>query len=518
MWTGAGGPPLSAVGVAIRDGRVFAVGPDAAIRALAGPSTRTIELGGRFLMPGFIDAHVHLLTGGFQLSEVDLRDAASPEEFSERIARHAASTPRGHWITGSGWDHQRWGGALPERAWVDAAAPGHPVFVTRLDLHMGVANSEALRRAGIDRDSVAPEGGDIERDAAGEPTGLLRDRAMAAVLAAMPRPGEQEEDAALTAALEHAARLGLTGVHDMGTWAQLAAYRRAHEKDALTLRITSFLPIATWERVRDEVKRHGPGDDWLRWAGVKGFVDGSLGSKTALFFDPYEGQPTGRGLRVTDPAELSEAVRGADAAGLQLAVHAIGDAANRWLLDLYASLGRSGGASRRARIEHAQHLHPEDVGRFASLGVIPSVQPYHAIDDGRWAESVIGHGRAARMHVLESLAESGARLAFGSDWTVAPLDPLLGVYAAVTRRTLDGRHPNGWFPEQRVGLERALQAYTSGAAFAGFAESVTGTIEPGKRADLVVLGDDLFALAPEKIPDARVEMTMVDGTVVFELS
>ena len=516
MWTGAGGPPILDAGVAVRTGRVSAIGPEGSIRELAGPDTRVIELDGRLLLPGFIDAHVHFLTGGFHLAEVDLRDADGPQELAARIARHASSLPAGSWITGGGWDHQRWGGALPERSWIDDAAPDHPVFVTRLDLHMGVANTEALRWAGIDRNTVAPEGGAIERDAGGEPTGLLRDRAMTALLGAIPAPTMDEEDAALKAALRHAASLGLTGVHDMGTWDHLEAYRRARSEGDLTLRITAYLPIATWERVADEVAHRGRGDEWLRWAGVKGFVDGSLGSLTALFTEPYETDPGNRGLRVTDPSDLARGVRGADAAGLQVAVHAIGDEANRELLDLFRTVTQQNGPrDRRFRIEHAQHLHPEDVDRFAELEVIPSLQPYHAIDDGRWAESVIGHARASRMHVFQALVASGARLAFGSDWTVAPLDPLSGIHAAVTRRTLDGRHPDGWFPDQKVGLDEALRAYTSGAAFAGGREDDLGTIEPGKRADFVVLSDDLFAIGPERIPEARVEITMVEGRVVF---
>ncbi len=510
------GPPIPAAAVAVRDGRVFAVGPERAIREIAGRETQVVELDGRLLLPGFIDAHVHFLTGGFQLGQVDLLGADRPDELATRIARHASGLPAGSWITGSGWDHQRWGGTLPERSWIDAAAPDHPVFVTRLDLHMGVANTEALSRAGIDRNSVAPEGGAIERDARGEPTGLLRDRAMAAVLRAIPTPSAEEEDAALRAALSHAARLGLTGVHDMGSWDHLEAYRRARSAGDLTLRITAYLPIATWEKVADEVGRRGAGDEWLRWAGVKGFVDGSLGSKTALFSQPYEGEPHNRGLRVTDPSDLAHWVRAADEAGLQVAVHAIGDEANHELLDLFEAVsGETGPRDRRFRIEHAQHLHPADTARFAVLGVVPSVQPYHAIDDGRWAESVIGVGRAERMHVFRTIADSGARLAFGSDWTVAPLDPLSGIDAAVTRRTLDGRNRDGWFPAERVSLTVALRAYTSGAAFAGFGEDAIGTIEPGKRADLVALSDDLFTNGPERIAGARVEITMIDGKVVF---
>ena len=519
VWTGVPEAPW-AEALAVRGEVLVAVGTDEAVRAWQGPDTRVEDLGGRLVTPGFIDNHVHLLAGGFQLASVDLRTATTPEAFTQRLAAFAAATPPGRWITGGDWDHEAWGGTLPQRAWIDAATPAHPVFVSRLDGHMGLANGLALARAGITRATPDPPGGTIVRDpASGEPTGILKDAAMALVFDVIPAPAPELFDEALERAQAHALAHGVTQVHDVGSfggWDDLAVYRRAEAEGRLRMRLYAFVPLASRERLAAYVGEHGRGNDRLRWGGLKGFVDGSLGSTTAWFYDPYTDAPETSGLLITDTTALRADILGADADGLHVAVHAIGDRANDWLLDVFEEAeARNGPRDRRFRIEHAQHLSRDAVGRFARLGVIPSMQPYHAIDDGRWAEKRIGPERLATTYVFRALLEAGARLTFGSDWTVAPLDPLAGVYAAVTRRTLDGAHPDGWVPAQKITVEEALRAYTAANAYAGFQEDRLGTLAPGMLADFVVLSDDLFAIDPAAIRDVRVWRTVVGGQDVY---
>lgn len=516
VWTGEpdGG---RATAVAIGGNRILHVGTDAEVRAHAGADARIIDLDGRFVMPGFADGHTHFIGGGFQLGSVDLRDAATPEEFARRIGEFAATQPSGRWITGGDWDHELWGGALPERAWIDSLTPEHPVAVQRLDGHMMLANTAALELAGITRATQDPPGGTIVRDAGGEPTGVLKDAAMDLVFAVQPEPSEAELDEAFERAQQHALERGVTMIHDMGSFSALETYRRAAERDALRMRIYSLVPIAQWQELAAFVAREGRGDDQLRWGGLKGFVDGSLGSTTAWFYEPYQDEPGTSGLMVTDTAQLRTQIVSADSAGLHVVVHAIGDRANDWLLDAFEqAASRNGARDRRFRIEHAQHLSREAIGRFRSLGVLPSMQPYHAIDDGRWAEKRIGPDRIQRTYAFRSLLDAGAGLHFGSDWTVAPIDPLLGVYAAVTRRTTDGANPGGWVPAQKIGVEEALRAYTAANAYAAFMENRLGTLQAGKLADIVVLSHDLLEVDAASIPEVDVLYTIVGGRVVFE--
>ena len=516
IWTGEPGAPL-AEALAIRDGRILAVGSAAEVDGMRGPDTRVVDATGGTVLPGLIDSHTHFLTGGFQLASVDLRDADTPEEFVRRIRVFAATRQPGTWILGGSWDHERWGGELPDRTWIDSITPEHPVFVTRLDLHMGLANSRALEEAGVTPEMEAPPGGEIVRDpGTGRWTGILKDDAMQFVNGAIPEPSPEEWDRALEAATSHALSLGVTQVHDVDGWASLAVYERALKGDRLPLRIYAVVPMASWERLRDRVDERGRGDERLWWGGLKGFVDGSLGSTTAWFHEPYADAPETSGLMTSDTASLREWILAADAAGLQPVVHAIGDRANDWLLDVYGELDpRNGPRDRRARIEHAQHLTPSAIERIAELGVVASMQPYHAADDGRWAEKRIGPERIRTTYAFRSLLDAGADLAFGSDWTVAPLDPFLGLDAAVTRRTLDGANPQGWIPEQRISLEEALDAYTRGASRAGFSDRFSGTLAPGKMADLVVLNVDLFQLRETELASALVERTFVGGVEVY---
>lgn len=517
VWTGDSAAPL-AQAVATRGDTVVAVGDSATVAKLVGEATRVLANPGGLVVPGFMDDHVHFLDGGFQLASVDLRDAESPEEFTRRLQAFAAERQPGEWITGGDWDHERWPGApLPRREWIDSVTPNNPVFISRLDGHMGLANSLALKAAGLTRASPEIPGGTIVRDARGEPTGVLKDEAMSPVYAVMPAPSEAQVDAALGRAMAHAASKGVTAVASVSAgWAQVAGLRRARSRGTLITRVTLFPALAAWRTVAESVTANGPGDDWLRLAGVKGFVDGSLGSTTALFFEPYSDDPSTSGLMVTPEDSLRRWIGAADSAGLQVVVHAIGERANALLLDIYDSVGRAHGPrDRRFRIEHAQHLRPQEVTRMASLGVVASMQPYHAADDGRWAGKRLGP-RVGDSYSFRSLLDAKAHLVFGSDWSVAPLDPLLGIHAAVTRRTLDGRNPDGWIPQQKISVEEALRAYTSENAWAVFAEGSRGVLRPGYRADLVLLSQDLLTIPPATLDQVEVVATVAGGRVVHE--
>lgn len=520
VWTGDPQRP-SAEAVAVEGERIVAVGSTEEIRGRA-EGARVIDAEGKMLLPGFIDSHVHFLEGGFRLTSVQLRDAATPDEFVDRIRGYAARLPAGTWITGGDWDHERWGGELPRREWIDDVTAQNPLWVNRLDGHMALANTAALEAAGITKETSDVPGGTIVRDADGEPTGILKDNAMALVERAMPDPSSEMKGGALDAAMDFVAQQGVTSIQHMGTWEDLEVFARAWESGKLRTRISAAVPLATWERLRDTVssKEYGPeglGDAWLRIGMLKGFVDGSLGSHTAAFEAPFTDSPQDRGLLVNTPEDLYQWISGADAAGLQVAVHAIGDRANHLLLDIFERVaGENGPRDRRFRIEHAQHLRAEDIIRFHALGVIASMQPYHAIDDGRWAERAIGPDRIKTTYAFRSLLDAGARLAFGSDWYVAPPTPLEGIYAAVTRRTLDEQNPDGWVPGQKIGVEDALRAYTTDAAYASFEENRKGMLRRGMLADFTLIDRDLLSVPPETIRDAKVALTVVGGEVVFE--
>ena len=517
VWTGDSTHPWAAA-VAITGDTIAAVGDSAEVARLSGKSTQVISNGKAMVVPGFMDGHTHFIYGGFQLTQVDLRDADTPEEFVRRIKAYAAKARPGEWILGGNWDHERWRGTpLPDRSWIDSVTPKNPVFVDRLDGHMTLANSAALKLAHIDRSTKEVSGGTIVRRPDGEPTGVVKDAAQNLVYAVMPTPSPQQSDAAIDRAMKWAASHGVTAVADVSVpWYEVAALKRAHAAGRLTSRVAVFVPLEDWRRMADTVRADGIGDDWLRVAGVKGYVDGSLGSTTALFYEPYNDAPETSGLMVTPEDSLRAWIGAADSAGLQVAVHAIGERANGLLLDIYDSVAKAHGPrDRRFRIEHAQHLRRQDIVRIARTGVIASMQPYHAIDDGRWAEKRIGPERIKTTYAFRSLLDSGAHLAFGSDWTVAPLDPILGIYAAVTRRTLDGKHPEGWIPEQKITVEEALRAYTGGNAYGVFAERNRGKLTPGYKADLVVLNEDLTAIRPDAIAGAKVRATIAGGKIVY---
>lgn len=520
IWTGSKSQPM-AEALASRGERIVAVGSNHDVTNLIDSKTQVIDLQGKLALPGFIDSHTHFIEAGFHLLSVDLRDAPTPEEFARRIGNHAAKLPAGCWVTGGDWDHERWPGAsLPTKELIDCLTPENPVFVLRLDGHMGLANSAALRLAGISKETGDPPGGTIVRDpTSGEPTGILKDDAQSLVHRVIAEPSEAERDEALKASLAEAASAGVTSIQDITPWKDYAAYKRFRDAGRLTVRVYARTPMSQWERQADTVAREGAGDDWLRLGGLKAFMDGSLGSTTALFFEPFEDAPHTSGLMIGDnipEGKLKQNISDADKAGLQCSVHAIGDRANNIALKYLEEVAKENGPrDRRFRIEHAQHLIPADVSRFSKLGVIASMQPYHAIDDGRWAERRLGPVRIKSSYVFRSLLDSGATLAFGSDWYVAPLSPILGIHAAVTRLTTDIQNPRVWLPEQRITVEEAVRAYTEAAAYAEFGEKTKGSLEVGKLADLVALSQDIFRIDPAEIQQTKVICTIVGGKLVY---
>ena len=511
VWTGQG-PTARTDAIGTVGNRIAALGRGA-VRAHTTRGTRVVDLEGAFIVPGLIDCHTHFTRASFMMSQASLRDASSPAEFARRVGEAARQLAPGEWLQGGNWDADRWGGQLPNREWIDAVTPNTPVAVVRYDLHMLLLNSLALRLAGIDRNTPDVPGGVIERDARGEPTGILKDAAKDLVIRVIPRPSDAQVEAAIRRGIALGLSKGVTQVHTPELdWVTHDGLRRLRARGETGIRFYSFAPLRDWPRMAELVRTEGRGDDWVRWGGSKVVYDGSLGSRTALFYEPYLDDPSTHGIRVTSLEELRRLMPEADAAGLHIAAHAIGDEANDEVLDTMAEVERRNGRrDRRFRVEHAQHLSPRAIPRFARQHVIASVQPYHAIDDGRWAVNRIGPERLTRTYAFHSLIASGAHVCMGSDWPVAPLDPLTGIKAAVLRETLDGRNPGGWYPQQRVTLAQALRGYTREGAYAGFMEDRTGLLAPGFLADFTVFDHDLFAIDPERITDAVVLRTVVNG-------
>ena len=526
VWTENPKQP-EAEAIAIDGQHILAVGSSADIRQLAGPRCRTIDLNGRRVVPGFNDSHVHLVAGGDALVSVQLRDARSAEEFRRRIGEYAKSLPKGTWIGNGLWDHQNWTPpTLPTHQLIDAVTPDNPVFVWRLDGHMALANALAMKLAGLTRDTRDVPGGEIVRDKDGNPTGVLKDHATSLVERVIPPPSERELDADLKAAMHEAASHGVTSVQNM--WdstsdafsaVKFREFQKFARAGTLTVRIYHAAPLRDWKALADAGVQAPFGSPVLRIGNLKSFADGALGSETAWMDAPFADRPGYSGLAsaaLSDPAAYYASIQGADRAGLQVSIHAIGDRAIHTVLDMFERAEREDGAAdRRFRIELAQHTRPGDIARFGALHVIASMQPYHAIDDGRWAEKELGPVRIQSSYAWRSLLDHGAVLAFGSDWPVAPLDPLMGIYAAVTRRTLDGRNPEGWVPKERITVAEAVHAYTVGSAFAEHQEQVKGSLEPGKLADLVVLTADIFSIPPADLDKARVYMTIFDGALIY---
>jgi predicted amidohydrolase YtcJ len=520
IWTGDALQP-DANAVAVVGDRIVDVGSSREIDRWRRTATTVIDAEGRRVLPGFNDAHVHLIDGGTALDNVNLKDAATPAEFTRRIGERAKTKP-GEWILGGEWDDQRWTPAeLPTRHLIDDVTNATPVFVTRYDGHMALANSTALGRAGVTEDTPDPPGGAIVRDARGFPTGVLKDAAMEFVARVIPKMTPDARLAVVKRALRYAASVGVTSLQDMNpSYDDIAVYAELANRNELIARIYAApLELGWYDQAKLGVHRSF-GSSWLRIGAVKGYADGSLGSTTAYFFQPYTDAPQTRGLLSDEMQPINDMrvrLMAADHAGLQLCMHAIGDAGISAILDLYGDVIRAnGGRDRRLRIEHAQHIAPKDFDRFAAMNVIASVQPYHAIDDGRWAERRIGADRIKTTYAFRTLIDKGVRLALGTDWTVAPLNPMLTLYAATTRATLDGKHPDGWVPEQKISITEAVRAYTSGSAFAEFQDAVKGTIVRGKVADLVILSDDVFSIPAARLKDVQVLTTVAGGKVVHQ--
>ena len=521
--------------VAVVGERIVQVGSSAEIAAMVGPGTRVIDLKGRRVVPGFNDAHVHLLGAGMELARIDLRACKSQEEMRARVAAFAGGLGKGEWMLGGSWDHESWAPAvLPTHELIDAATAGHPALLRRFDGHMALANAEAMRLAGIDRNTPDPVGGVIVRDAKGEPTGMLKDAAMSLVLRVEPATSDAEAERGLRAAIKYAHENGVTSVQDMAGPAapsdaplRLGTYERALGQGLLTLRITTAARLQDWREWRDSANvqiAQKLGGDVLRVGLVKAFADGAIGSNTAWLSAPYADAPVGSKMasgiaseELADKAKMLADLKGADAAGLRIATHAIGDRAVHTMLDLYEQVEDAGPDwDRRLRLEHATMIAPADIARCARMHVVVSTQPMYVSDLGRFVEKRLGAERTAMVLPFRSLLDAGVVLAFGSDWGVEPMKPLLGIYAAVTRRTEDGAHPNGLRPEQKISVAEAVHAYTVGAAYAEGQERVKGSIEVGKLADMVVLSEDIFHVDPVEIEKARVDMTVFGGKIVYE--
>lgn len=518
IWTGDPDRPR-ATAMAVFGERIVKIGTAEDVRPFSGPATRHVDLQGRLVLPGFNDAHVHFMSGGFHLLGINMRKARNRQEFRQIMKDYAADLPKGRWITGGGWDHEAW----PEKTWptkelIDDVTPENPVLVSRLDGHIALANSLALKLAGITRETPDPFGGTIVRDPeTGEPKGILIDNAADLVYRVIPPPGEEERLEAARAAQEHALSLGVTSIQDiMASAEDFRTYQTLYQSGELRVRLYVFFPISR----RTELARLGImqafGNDWLRIGGVKVMADGSMGAGSALFYEPYADDSTTSGLALQPREELVRMVIEADSTGLQVALHAIGDKANTWALDAFAEAIRvNGPRERRHRIEHAQVVLPRDLPRFKELNVIASIEPSHCIDDMRWAEKRIGKERAKYAYMWRSFVDHGARIAFGTDWTVEPLDPMLGLYAAVTREFPEGGPPGGWNSQEKITLEEAIRFYTLGSAYAEFADTEKGTLTEGKLADFVVLDRNIFARPVQEILQTKIEMTIVGGKIMY---
>jgi hypothetical protein len=518
IWTGVESASR-AQAIAVKDEFLVAVGSNENVEHLKDSNTKIVDLQGRFVVPGLMDAHTHFMDGGFQLVRLNFREVDSPEDFVYKIDSAAQKLEPGQWILGGNWDHEKWGGELPHHSWVDDVSKEYPVFVHRVDMHMAFANSKAMQLAGITGDTPDPPGGVIDRDHMnGNPTGILREaEAKELVQRVVTPPTEEERKRVLQKAMDYALMCGITQVHDMCSWEDLLTYRKVETAGEFRMRIYAAPWWTNWKKQIDYITEYGTGNRWLQWPALKGMMDGSLGSRTAWMHDPYKDDPSTRGVIVaSDTVLFKTMMQEADAAGIRFAIHAIGTRANEWTLDQFRAVAKMNGRrERRFKVEHAQHLRNSEIMRFGREGVIPSVQPFHAIDDSRWAYKRVEEDVLGGTYAFKSLLNSDAKVVFGSDWTVAPMSPILGIYAAVTRETIDGSQPGGWHPNEKMTVDEALLAYTASVAYAGFQEDVLGTIEVGKLADFVVLSRDLFEIEPEEIKNTGVLRTVVGGKTRF---
>jgi len=525
--------------IAIRAGRILAVGTRGEVWRHRGAATAVIDLNGAFVVPGPIDNHTHFDYAAQLLLGINLLDVSDAESLAERVEGARDRLPDGAWIVGGDWGaYEEWamgstgresaaGGERfkPHRSMIDPLTPASPVLLSRWDRSEYLANGVALQRAGITRDTPDPRGGRIERDpATGEPTGILTGTAAELVRRIIPpKPFEQRVTEARVA-LQRLAENGVTGIHDITRAEQMQVFQYLRDRNELTVRVYARPTLDNWSHLAALGIRSGYGDEYLKIGGLKGFVDGIMGNSGARFREPYDHQPDNYGIwrtMVLEPPGMAELIRAADSVGLIPQVHAIGDLAVDTLLDWFElAIERNGPGERRFRMIHAQVVEEDDFERFGKLGVIAEVQPYHAIDDMRWMEERIGHERSRGAYAFKSLMEGGAVLSFGSDWPGTnaawyPAKPLLGIYAAVTRQTLDGQPPEGWFPDERIDVETAIRAYTINNAYAAGEEDEKGSLRAGKLADLTVVDRDLLEIEPSAIKDVRVLATIVGGRVTF---
>ncbi len=475
--------------------------------------TQIIDAEVNFITPGFIDSHVHLLMGGNSLLNVQLRDANTKEEFINRIASFSKDLKPNQWIVEGNWDHTLWGGELPSKDWIDKFTKEKPVALYRMDGHMILANSTALKIAGIDSNTPQVKNGEIVKNSDGTPTGILKSEAMYLVLNKIPSLTNSQKEKAIKSAQKYLLSNGVTSIHDVDSLGGFKVLKKMYANNELNIRVYSADPLYRWKALLNKEKIN---TKWLKNGLLKGFIDGSLGSHSAAFKEPYADKPEDRGILTANIDSLKTWITKADHKNLQITVHAIGDKANNTLLNTYETVIQSNGhKDRRFRIEHAQHLDKNDISRFSDLNIIASMQPYHAIDDGRWAEDLIGKERVKTTYAFKSLIEANTTLVFGSDWPVAPASPLYGIYAAVTRETLDDKNANGWIPKQKINVEQALLAYTKNAAYSSFDEKIKGTLEEGKLADFVFLSEDLTKIKSKKNKEFKVLKTYVGGKMVF---
>lgn len=505
--------------LAISQGKIVAVGTAAEIQHWVGPQTQVIDLQGRFVLPGFNDAHTHFGAGGQGLLTVNVEGTHSLAEFQQRIRARLGEFQPGEWVTGRGWDQSLWPeNRVPTRADLDAVSTVHPMMFQRVDGHSVVVNSLALAKAGITRDTPDPPGGEIVHDASGEPTGWLKDNAMDLVATLVPPPTPAQRQHGLLLAMEQAARWGVTSIQDNSAWEDFLAFRELKQEGRLTLRVTEWLPFDLPVEKLEEMRREGgTTDPWLKTGALKGVTDGSGGSLSAAMLEPFANAPQNRGLLMYDPEQLKKMVVERDAAGFQINLHAIGDRANRIALDAFAA-AREANPRRdaRHRIEHAQFLHRDDVPRFKELGVIASVQPCHLLSDLRWAPTILGPERYYEAYPWNGPLRAGALLAYGTDYPVEPLNPLRNLYASVAREFESGGPLGGWLPEEKVSIADAIRAYTWGSAYAEFEEQQKGTLAPGMFADLVVLSQDITRAPASEILRTEILLTMVGGKIVYE--
>lgn len=522
IWTGNPAMATDASVMVTTDGQISYIGNERPPRTEGVLVARVVDLKGQFVVPGLIDNHVHFIDGGAGLAAVQLRDAKTQDEFKRRIVEYADALEAGQWVLFGNWDHEQWGGELPRKEWIDDATPNTPVFVMRTDGHMGFANSAALKLAGIDRNAKQPNGGEIVFDDKGEPTGVLKDTALDPMFAVVPPPSNAERLNSIEAAQRHALSLGLTQVHVMTASPSEAdiysAFVLADQRGLLRIRTIVYTPIQYWREVLQDLGDRRYSSELLSWGGFKGLTDGALGSTTAWFYEPYVDAPNKSGFPLIEAKQLNAMLADAHTADVNTAIHAIGDRAIDVVIATMREVAGANIRDKRYRIEHFQHPSRAAINAAAEYGIVASVQPFHAIDDGRWAEKRIGAERILTTYAFKSIIEAGGILSFGSDWPVAPLSPLMGIHAAVTRATLDGANPEGWVPQEKISVEQALTAYTANNAFTVFEEQEGGTLEVGKRADFVVLEKDLRTVDPDEIANVAIQMTVIDGRVEYEKS